>query len=343
MFIDEVTITVESGAGGNGCLSFRREKYVPRGGPDGGDGGNGGSVIVVADSNLATLLDYRYRPLISAGRGGHGKGKDLTGARGKDAVLPVPPGTLLRDDTGAVLADLIDPGQEVVLLEGGRGGRGNARFATPVVQAPRRADPGGEALQAVIHMELKLLADIGLVGLPNAGKSTLLTRVSAAHPKIAGYPFTTLQPQLGIVGWAEQESFVMADLPGLIEGAHEGKGLGIRFLRHIERTRALLFMLDCTSETLVQDLATLKHELEAFDPELIKKPHAIAFTKSDLLPPDQPLEDPFPDFDGRRFHISAVSGQGLDEMIVTLGQALRELRLAAAASASDEPPDRNPP
>lgn len=332
MFIDEATVTVESGAGGDGCISFRREKYVPRGGPDGGDGGDGGDVVVIADDSLSTLLDFRYKSHIRAGRGEHGKGKNLTGARGKDAVLLVPPGTLLRDSAGHTVADMVESGQKVVLLRGGRGGRGNARFATSRQQAPRHAEPGGESACAVIHLELKLLADIGLVGFPNAGKSTLLARLSAAHPRIADYPFTTLQPHLGIVRWGEQETFVMADLPGLIQGAHEGKGLGIRFLRHIERTRALLFLLDCTSDTLEADLDTLKQELDAFNPVLLRKPRAIALNKRDLLPPGSPLPDPFAHQDGRRFHISAATGEGLDELTMALGQALRQLRAQAETS-----------
>jgi len=326
MFIDEVTITVESGAGGDGCVSFRREKYVPRGGPDGGTGGDGGRVILAADENLATLLDYRYRPLIRAGRGQHGRGKDLTGARGEDALIRVPPGTLVRAESGAVIVDLVEGEQEFVLLEGGRGGRGNAHFANSRRQAPRHAEPGRPGKQAVVKLELKLLADIGLVGFPNAGKSTLLARLSAAHPKIADYPFTTLQPNLGIVRWSEEDSFVLADLPGLIEGAHEGKGLGTRFLRHIERTRALLFTLDCTCESPAGELETLRRELGEFNPLLLDKPYAIAFTKCDLLETEADFEDPFTDFKGARFRISAVNGQGLQEMVTSLGRALQKLR-----------------
>ena len=326
MFIDEAKITAESGAGGNGCVSFRREKFMPRGGPDGGDGGDGGRVVLVVDGNLSTLLDYRYMSHIRAERGGHGKGKDLTGARGADAIVRVPPGTVVRATDGVVLADLVEPGREHVLLEGGRGGRGNARFATARQQAPRRADPGGSGTVAEVTLELKLLADVGLVGFPNAGKSTMLSRLSAAHPKVAEYPFTTLQPVLGIVQWAEHESFVMADLPGLIEGAHEGKGLGIRFLKHIERTRALLFTVDCTSDDPRADLAKLRHELGEFDPLLLDKPYAVALTKADLLPPGQTPDDPFPELPGRRFVVSAVSGIGMTDMVTDLGRALRRLR-----------------
>lgn len=336
MFIDEVNIAVESGDGGDGCISFRREKYVPHGGPDGGDGGDGGRVVVVADENLSTLLDFRYRPLIRASRGEHGKGKNLTGARGEDALLRVPPGTLVRGADGEVIVDMVEGGQEFVLLKGGRGGRGNARFANSRQQAPRHADPGGDGRQLEVKLELKLLADIGLVGFPNAGKSTLLSRLSAAHPKIADYPFTTLQPNLGIVRWNEFDSFVMADLPGLIEGAHEGKGLGMRFLRHIERTRALLFTLDCTSETLEEDLEALRHELGEFDPGLLEKPYAIAFTKCDLLGAGFELADPFAELKGRRFQISAVSGLGLREMVIGLGRALVQLRKEEKAGEEKE-------
>lgn len=326
MFVDEVTITAESGAGGDGCMSFRREKYVPHGGPDGGDGGDGGSVVLVADVSLTTLLDHRYRPLVCADRGQHGKGKTLTGARGEDAVIRVPAGTVVRSEDGALLADLVADGQRFVLLEGGRGGRGNPHFANSRHQAPRYSEPGHPGGRATVHLELKLLADIGLVGFPNAGKSTLLARLSAAHPKIADYPFTTLQPNLGIVRWAEFRTFVMADLPGLIEGAHEGRGLGTRFLRHIERTRALLFTLDCTSASPRDDLEALRGELRAFNPVLLEKPSAIAFTKSDLLGPDPDFADPLADQAGRHYLISAVSGHGVQEMVRDLGQALVGLR-----------------
>ncbi|MEW6754675.1 MAG: GTPase ObgE [Candidatus Latescibacterota bacterium] len=326
MFIDEVTLTVESGAGGDGCVSFRREKFVPRGGPDGGDGGDGGSVVLVADQGLSTLFDYHYRTHVRARRGEHGRGKNLTGARGQDAVLRVPAGTVVRGPEGGVIVDLVADGQRFVLLGGGRGGRGNARFATPQQQAPRRADPGQPGRQAVIILELKLLADVGLVGFPNAGKSTLLSRLSAAHPRIAGYPFTTLQPILGIVRWSPEDTFVMADLPGLIEGAHAGKGLGTRFLRHVERTRVLLFTLDCTRPDLPGDLATLRRELGEFNPLLLDKPYAVAFTKRDLLPPDAPFAELLPGAGGRHFLISAVTGEGLQEMVRQLGQMLQLLR-----------------
>jgi len=326
VFIDEVTLMVEAGGGGDGCVSFRREKYVPKGGPDGGDGGDGGSVVFRADSRLSTLLDYRYRTHIKAARGEHGKGKNMTGARGADAVVRVPPGTIVRDDAGEFIVDLVADGQDYLFLRGGRGGRGNVRFATATVQAPRRADQGRPGTRAEVQLELKLLADLGLVGFPNAGKSTLLARLSQAHPKIADYPFTTLQPNLGLVGWGEYESFVMADLPGLVEGAHEGKGLGYRFLRHIERTRSLLFAIDCTSESPASDLETLRSELGQFNAALLQKPYAVAFTKADLLGPQPDFDDPFPAMPGRRFLISAVSGRGVDGMVQVLGTSINRLR-----------------
>ncbi len=325
MFVDEVEIKLGSGAGGDGCMSFRREKYVPRGGPDGGDGGDGGSVVFQVDANLATLVDYRHQAHITAGRGTHGKGKDQTGARGRDAVVRVPPGTIVRSKSGEVVADLVNSDSVLLLLKGGRGGRGNARFATSRQQAPRRADPGQPGTQMTVRLELSLLADVGLVGFPNAGKSTLLSRLSAARPKVADYPFTTMSPNLGIVQWAEYESFVLADLPGLIEGAHTGKGLGTRFLRHIERTRTLLFTLECVSDDPRAEFETLREELGGFDPGLLTKPYAIAYTKADLLSQD-PAIDPLEDLAVPRFVVSAVSGRGLKEMVAHLGTEVKRIR-----------------
>ncbi len=338
MFIDEVTVTVKSGAGGNGCMSFRREKFIPKGGPDGGDGGDGGRILLRSDANLSTLVDFRYKSHIEAGRGGHGKGKDLTGARGAEAVLRVPPGTVVRDDkTGEFLADLVEADQEFVLLTGGRGGRGNARFATSTNQAPRRADAGGVGVERVIRLELKLLADVGLVGFPNAGKSTLLSRLSAAHPKIANYPFTTLQPNLGIVRFGDYDSFVLADLPGLIEGAHEGKGLGIRFLKHVERTRVLLFTLEVTEAAPEEQFEALRDELRQFNPRLLEKPFAIAWTKADLLGPD-PTTPAIPTgADGAPcFLISSVSGHGLQELLIWLARCVIEDRARRDAEPIDD-------
>lgn len=339
MFIDEVSLTLTSGAGGDGCMSFRREKFVPRGGPDGGDGGDGGHVILYTDDKLSTLVDLRYRPKIVADRGGHGKGKKLTGARGENSVIRVPPGTLVRDDEGGVVADLLTPGDELVLLKGGRGGRGNARFATSTDQAPRRADRGRPGRETVVHLELKLLADIGLVGFPNAGKSTLLSRVSAAHPKIADYPFTTLEPNLGIVRFGEFDSFVLADLPGIIEGAHEGKGLGIRFLKHIERTRILLFALDATGDDQAEQFEALRRELGSFNPALLEKPLALAYTKADLLTAQQAEDftNPLAELGLHHFLISAVSGYGLDQLVQALGSQVSLQRQHSKELLDDDP------
>ena len=332
MLIDEVAMLVESGTGGSGCCSFRREKYVPRGGPDGGDGGDGGDVIFLVDPQLGTLRDLRYCHHLRAGRGEHGQGKNKTGMRGEDAVIRVPPGTILKSDTGEVIRDLVGPDEPFLFLQGGRGGRGNARFASSRIQAPRRADAGLPGEVVSVRLELKLLADIGLVGFPNAGKSTLLSRLSAARPKVADYPFTTLEPHLGIVQWGEYESFVMADLPGLIAGAHEGKGLGMRFLRHIERTRLLLFAIDCTSETPGEDLEALRHELAEFDQGMLEKPWGIAYTKADLVDAND-FMDPLPGHPAPNFLISAISGHGVDKLVTELGQAVNTFRADDRARA----------
>ncbi len=324
MFVDLTRIYARSGNGGNGCKSFRREKHVPRGGPDGGDGGNGGDVVFISDPGLSTLLDYRYRQHLSAGHGEHGSGQKKAGRRGEDAEIPVPVGTLIKDtETGEILADLTEPGQRIVLIEGGRGGRGNARFATATNRAPEYVQPGEAGRERQLELELKLIADVGLVGHPNAGKSTLLSRVSAAQPKIADYPFTTLQPNLGIVKCGDYDSFVMADIPGLIEGAHRGKGLGFQFLRHIERTRVLLFMVDVASPNPECDLAVLKEELDRFSPKLREKPAMLIATKLDLLPPEQ-RKGPF--FQGQTdMGISSVTGQGLDALIQRLRDLIRQM------------------
>jgi len=322
MFIDEARIYVKAGDGGNGCVSFRREKYVPRGGPDGGDGGDGGDVVFVVDTNLNTLVKFKYRQHFRAERGKHGRGACKHGRNGEDVVVSVPPGTVVRDaDTGEVLADLSEPEDRVVIARGGRGGRGNARFATPTRQAPRRADRGFSGEERNIHLELKLLADVGLVGFPNAGKSTFLSRVSSAHPKIADYPFTTLQPNLGIVEYGDMKTLVMADIPGIIEGAHEGKGLGLRFLRHIERTKVLLFLIECTSGNPVEDYEKLVDELARFSGRLLEKPRLVALTKIDLLPPE---ELTLPDFGIESFAVSSVKGYGLRRLVYRLGEMAEE-------------------
>ena len=319
-FVDEARITVKAGAGGDGCVSFRREKYVPRGGPDGGKGGKGGDVVIEVDPNLTTLYDYRYRTRYQAGRGGHGSGGNRTGANGNDVRLKVPQGTIMRDvATGANLADLTAPGQSVVAARGGRGGRGNAAFAGPTRRTPRRAEPGEPGEEREIVLELKLLADVGLVGSPNAGKSTLLSRISAARPKIADYPFTTLTPNLGVVAPGEGRSFVVADIPGLIEGAAEGKGLGHRFLRHVERTRVLCFLLDVTTPDPRTEYAGLKAELAAWSRRLLELPRVVVWSKRDLG--DPPADVSFEDADAT-VAVSAVTGRGLDELVAVLERIL---------------------
>ena len=316
MFIDRAKIFVIAGNGGHGVVSFRREKYVPKGGPDGGDGGKGGDVIIQTDSNLNTLLDFRYRTRFKAESGKHGQGANKTGRSGQDLIIRVPKGTLIKDDeTEEILTDLVDDNQQVVIVKGGKGGKGNARFATPTNQTPRNAEEGEEGQSKTIFLELKLIADVGLVGLPNAGKSTLLSKLSAARPKIADYPFTTLSPNLGIVRYKEGVSFVMADIPGLIEGAHEGKGLGLDFLRHIERTKVLAFLIEITSENIFRDYEVLKNELKSYNPELLKRPSLIILTKIDLPAGDS--DEGIEKINQLGFpilKISALTGEGLDEL-----------------------------
>ncbi|MBI3457852.1 MAG: GTPase ObgE [Candidatus Rokubacteria bacterium] len=286
MFVDEVEVFAKAGDGGRGCVSFRREKYVPRGGPDGGDGGRGGSVILQADEGLTTLLDFRYRRHYVASRGGHGKGSDKHGANAPDRVLRVPLGTVARErDTGCLLGELTVHGQRLTVAVGGRGGRGNAAFATSTRRAPRIAEPGAPGEERWLKLELKLLADVGVVGFPNAGKSTLVSRLSAARPKIADYPFTTLVPTLGLVRLDDDRSFVIADIPGLIPGAAEGKGLGLRFLRHVERTRLLIHLVDLdpvTGRDPGDDWHRIQRELRAYSPGLAARPQILAANKVDL-------------------------------------------------------------
>lgn len=283
-FIDFARIHVKAGDGGAGVVSFRREKFVPKGGPDGGNGGRGGSIILKANPHLNTLLDFQFKKHFRAQRGEHGLGANKTGKSGQDIVLHVPVGTIVRDvASGELLGDLARPDETLIVARGGLGGRGNAEFATSTNQAPREYEVGEQGEEREIELELKLLADVGLVGLPNAGKSTLISVISAAKPKIADYPFTTLVPNLGIVGVDNGASFVVADIPGLIEGAHAGKGLGIQFLRHIERTKVLVFLLDGTSEDIKRDFKILQNELKLFDKALLKKPAIIAVTKLDAL------------------------------------------------------------
>jgi GTP-binding protein len=328
VFVDEVEIHVRAGDGGRGCVSFRREKYVPRGGPNGGDGGRGGSVILEADEGLGTLLDFRYKRHYTAARGGHGEGSDRHGANGADLVLRVPVGTTVHErDTGLLLGDLTSHGERLDVARGGRGGRGNARFATSTNRAPRRADPGETGEERDLRLELRLLADVG-VGFPNAGKSTLVARLSAARPKIADYPFTTLVPTLGLVRLDEERSFVIADVPGLIPGAAEGKGLGLRFLRHLERTRVLVHLLDldpATGRDPVDDWRTIQAELKAYSPELAARPQLVAANKIDLDDTASRLKRVVAM--GRRrgmpvIPLAARTGQGLAELRAAIGTAL---------------------
>lgn len=314
-FIDVVDVEVVAGDGGKGCVSFRREKFVPRGGPDGGDGGKGGDVVVVADPHLATLIDYKYRRIIKAERGGHGKGKNQHGKDGSDAVVRVPVGTVVTDaSTGDVIADFTAPGR-ISAARGGKGGRGNSAFATPSDQAPRRSEEGVPGERRRMVLEVKLIADVGIVGQPNVGKSSLLKKLTRARPKIGDYPFTTLSPNLGVLRYADLD-IVLADIPGLIEGAHQGKGLGHEFLRHIERTKVLVFLLDATEPRPADTLATLRRELALYSPALAAKPHVVAVNKADLVPSDRRKTAT----GGRRpaILVSAVTGYGLAELVTAI-------------------------
>ena len=336
MFIDSVRIEVEGGCGGSGSEAFRREKGVPRGGPAGGDGGKGGDVILVGDAGLTTLSDYRYRRHHRGERGRHGEGSNRTGRSGRDLELRVPPGTIAVDEENdEVLGELLTAEDRLVVARGGRGGRGNARFASPTHQAPRRWEPGEEGQHLLVRLELKLLADIGLVGEPNAGKSTLLSRISRARPKIADYPFTTLTPNLGVVEMPDFRSFVVADIPGIIEGAHDGKGLGHRFLRHIERTRALAILLPVDDEDPAAVLAGLREELVQFSPELAELPFAVVFSKTDLNPPGAEMPAVEAPEAWGTYPISAVTGKGLDALLEGCWRQL-ELARRAEESAGDD-------
>ena len=328
-FIDRVVIRVEAGTGGSGATSFRRESRVPMGGPDGGDGGRGGNVIVRADPNLTTLLDYTYRTRWSAERGEHGMGANKTGRSGRDVLLPVPSGTIVRDaGTRELIGEVLVAGDELIVARGGRGGRGNAFFATATHQAPREWQPGEEGEARDLELELKLIADVGLVGQPNAGKSTLLSVISAAHPKIADYPFTTLTPNLGVVQLSDHRSFVVADIPGIIEGAHEGRGLGLQFLRHIERTRVLAFLIPIDSPDWQVEYDSLRSEIRSYSEELAAKPYCVVFTKMDLLGDyDVPPIDASEAFGV--FAISAAARRGLEELLAALWSKLLELRTSA--------------
>jgi GTP-binding protein len=350
MFVDEVDIRVTAGDGGRGCLSFRREKFVPRGGPDGGDGGAGGSIYIVASSRKNTLIDFRYHPEFEARRGQHGQGANKTGHSADDVEIEVPVGTLVyeRDPAGdgtRLLADLTEEAQKVLVAKGGRGGRGNARFVSSTNRAPRRVEPGEPGEERFLRLELKLLADVGLVGFPNAGKSTLISRISAARPKIADYPFTTLTPNLGVVDLGDDRSFVVADVPGLIEGAHSGHGLGDRFLRHVERTKVLLHLVDVSSASgrePVQDFDVIQKELQLFDPALGAKPQIVVANKIDAL--DDParlerLERHVASVGLPLYRVSGVTGTGIDAL---LDAAWRQIAAVRAVDA-ERPQSRDEP
>lgn len=322
MFIDVAEIFVKAGKGGKGAISFRREKYVPKGGPDGGDGGKGGDVIIISDPNISTLLDYRYKRKYIAENGENGMGALKTGRNGKDEILRVPVGTVIKDaETNKILFDFTEPHQKFVVARGGKGGRGNVHFKSPTNQAPRKADPGMPGEERKIILELKLIADVGIVGFPNAGKSTLISVISAAKPKIADYPFTTLEPVLGLVQYKDFESFVVADIPGIIEGASEGKGLGLKFLRHIERTKILLFLIPINSENIYKEYKILLNELESYSTELLKKPRLIAISKIDLISneelkklKDRVSKKPI-DKEHKTIFISSVSNINIQELL----------------------------
>ncbi len=325
-FVDEAVIHVKGGDGGNGCVSFRREKFVPRGGPDGGNGGRGGSIVLVADKSLTTLLDFHYRASFKAGRGQHGQGSNKFGRSAEDMIIKLPAGTLVKDaESDETIVDMVDDGQEFVIARGGRGGKGNAEFATSTDRAPRRADPGELGEEKNLKLELKLLADIGLVGFPNAGKSTLLSVISAAKPKIADYPFTTLNPVLGIAKFKER-SFVVADMPGLIEGASHGKGLGISFLKHIERTKAIAVLIESISPDPKEDFEKLMEEMWLHSEELPKKVKMVVFTKIDLVDSSRLKELRKVEFPRKlkKHFISAVTGNGIEELLEMFWVALKK-------------------
>ena len=322
MFIDHTQIDISAGNGGAGAVSFRREKFIPKGGPDGGDGGRGGHVIFIVDTNLHTLQDIRYRRRYKAENGHSGRGSNKTGKNGKDVIILVPAGSIIRrKGSDQVIVDLTVEGQKHIICRGGQGGKGNARFKTATKQAPRKAQPGIKGETGIFEIELKILADVGLVGLPNAGKSTLLASISSARPKIADYPFTTLKPNLGIVKYGEYDSFVMADIPGLIKGASLGKGLGHQFLRHIERNRVHLFLIDCLEDKPLDVYKTLKNELQNFNEDLINKPYLICRTKSDLR---QDMSTQWNDFEDKIFDISSFTKEGINELILSLVEVLNK-------------------
>jgi len=333
MLVDQATITIEAGTGGNGCLSFRREKFIPYGGPDGGDGGRGGDVFLEASPDVRTLIDFSYQPVYQAHHGGHGKGKNMYGAHSDSITVKVPPGTMVYLEDGTLLVDLSTPGQRFLAARGGRGGRGNTTFATSTRRTPRLAEKGEPGEKKVLRLELKMLADVGLVGFPNAGKSTLLSRVTAAKPKIAAYPFTTLEPQLGVVKLSGTRSFIMADVPGLIEGASHGKGLGLQFLRHLERTQVLLHLVETPEAATLRDLQArikvIERELAQYPSELKDLPRLLVLTKIDAFADRAKLLKWKASLEAKGHQVSlvsAVSGEGLEPLMESAWKAMLEAR-----------------
>lgn len=328
MFVDYAKIDIKAGNGGDGAVAFRREKFVPKGGPAGGNGGDGGNVVLLADNNLHTLLDFKYKRMYEADNGDKGAGVLKDGKNGSNIIIKVPVGTIVKDaGSDQILCDLDESGKEYIAAKGGRGGRGNSNFATSTNQTPRYAEDGKPGEERSITLELKLIADVGLVGFPNAGKSTFISSVSAAKPKIADYPFTTLSPNLGIVNYRDYNSFTIADIPGIIEGAHEGKGLGLQFLRHIERTNILLILIDIASEDYKKDYETLINELESYSKVLAGKRRIVAFSKADTAP-EEIIEDALATklngYDGKLFVISSVTRKGVPELIDYLWKQISE-------------------
>jgi len=338
-FLDRARIVVKGGDGGNGVTAFRREKFVPRGGPSGGDGGHGGSVYMEATDQLNTLLQFRFNPEFRGRRGSHGEGSNRHGRDGEDLIVKVPVGTLVTDsESGELIHDFSRPGERIVIAAGGRGGRGNAQFATSTNRAPRHHEDGRPGVVRALHLELKLIADVGLVGFPNAGKSTLISRISAARPKIADYPFTTLEPHLGVVSYGDDGSYVVADIPGLIEGAHAGVGLGLDFLRHVERTKLLLHVVDISSNgrNAVDDFLTIVRELELYRLDLVSRPQVVAASKMDALDEPSKLES-LREFCNERglelFEISSVTGFGIERLVNALGVRLQEAKQTTSVTA----------
>ena len=343
-FVDEAKFFVKAGDGGNGCASFRREKYVPKGGPNGGDGGRGGSVIIRATKKLHSLIDFRYRSHFKAGNGINGQGKDMHGRNGNDCHMDVPVGSVIKDaDSGRILADLLNDGDEFIAAYGGDGGLGNTHFASGTNRSPRIATKGKEGEEKWLKIELKLIADVGLVGLPNAGKSTLLSKLSAANPKIADYPFTTLEPQLGVLQFKYDDPCIIADIPGLIQGASMGIGLGHTFLRHIERTRILLHVIDVVSESVEEDYRILENELNSYKEELLRKTHFLVLNKIDMVSAKKlkQLEKHFSLSGCKTVKISALTGKGIEELKILLSETLEKHRAIPAEKELDRDLDQN--